>query len=74
MENEKNKKYGCRIFCIYFNNGSEEEARNNLINIANLGKTNKLYDSNSLDSLNNIFVDISNIIQKNYKLGLTTNS
>lgn len=72
MVDEQDEKYGCKIFCIYFQNGCEEEARDTLKKIANLGKTNEIFDSNSLPSLCDNFNDISDVIQKTIKLELKT--
>ena len=72
MVDEQDDKYGCKIFCIYFQNGYEEEARDTLKKISKLGKTDAIFDSNSLTSLCEKFNDISSVIQKNIKLELNT--
>lgn len=70
MANEKNKKYGLRIFCIYFQSGDDAHAQNTLEQIAQYGNTEHYYHSNSLESLFDKFELISQIIEKNYKLKL----
>lgn len=72
MVDEEKYEYKCKIFCIYFKNGCEKEAIDTLEKIAKEGKTDKVFDSNSLKSLTSSFLDISDIIQKNYKLELNT--
>ena len=72
MVDEEKYEYKCKIFCIYFKNDYEKEAFDTLEKIAKEGKTDKVFDSNSIKSLCNNFNDISDIIQKNYKLELRT--
>ena len=72
MVDEQDEKYGCKIFAIYFQNGGEKEARDTLKKIAELGKTNEIFDSNSLTSLCEKFKAISDVIQKTIKLELKT--
>ena len=68
METEKNKKYGCKIFSIFFQNYDLEKAKDTLEKIANYGETNHYLNSNSLDSLYNTFNNISDIIEKTFIL------
>ena len=70
MANEKNKKYGLRIFCIYFQSGDDANAQKTLDQIAQYGNTEHYYHSDSLESLFEKFELISQIIEKNYKLKL----
>ena len=68
MEYEKNKQYGCKIFCVFFQNYNVNESKNTLERIANIGKTEHYLPANSLDSLYNTFNNISNTIQKTFVL------
>ena len=78
MINEKNREYGCKIFCIYFKNNEEKydfgkwrgKAEINLQEIAKEGDTGKFYLSNTLDELLKVFYFINEAIQTNYKLKL----
>ena len=71
MADEEKYEFGCKIFCIYFGDG--KEGKDTLEQIAKVGKTDKIFDSNSLESLNDTFKNISNLIEKNYKLELNIN-
>ena len=72
MKNEKIRENGCKIFCIYFKRESKRNhlAQNLLEEIAKLGESEKIYNSNSLLSLCEVFNQIADIIQTNYKLKL----
>ncbi len=73
MINEKDKENGCRIFCIYFkqkNNVYDEYGEKILKEIAELGRTEHHYNSNSLIDLCKTFNLINEAIQTNYKLQL----
>ena len=76
MKNEKKRENRCKIFCIYFerqNKDSKEKAEKTLKEIAKLGETEDIYNSNSLLSLCEVFNQIADIIQTNYKLKLNKN-
>ena len=70
MKNEKIRENGCKIFCIYFNRGYKNRGEENLKKIAKLGETGKIYNSNSLICLCEVFNQIADILQTNYKLKL----
>ena len=71
MEDEKRLKSGCRIFTIYFNNKEKQydfghfEGRAEIIlkSIAELGRTDTIYNSNSIESLVKVFENISKVIE-----------
>ena len=67
MENEKGKKYGLKIFCVFFQNYNVEESKDTLEKIAEIGGT-ELLRSNSLDSLYKVFDNISDTLQKTFVL------
>lgn len=67
MENEKNKKYGLKIFCIFFQNWNAEESKHTLETIAEIGGT-ELLRANSLDALYKVFDNISETVQKTFVL------
>lgn len=83
MANE-NKKYGLRIYCIYFENKDpgyfQNNAKDTLEKIALIGNPDikkegntdgnipHYYHSNSLEELCKIFEDISLLVEKNYSL------
>ena len=69
MKNEKIKENSCKIFCIYFSNEKfKNKGENNLKEIAKVGETGDLYNSNTLMNLCEVFNQIADIIQTNYKL------
>ena len=71
MKNEKIRENGCKIFCIYFTNERyKERGERYLKEIAKLGETGDIYNSDSLKSLCNVFNQIADIIETNYKLKL----
>ena len=70
MKNEKIRENGCKIFCIYFKRGKRKEGEKLLKEIAKLGETEDIYNSDSLISLCEVFSQIADIIQTNYKLKL----
>ena len=70
MKNEKIRENGCKIFCIYFNRNLKNEGENNLKEIAKVGETGDIYNSDTLMSLCEVFNQIADIIQTNYKLKL----
>jgi hypothetical protein len=78
MERENTKENGAKIFCIYFQNKESRFDYGNikgkslemLNEIAKLGGTNKVYDSNSLTSLCKAFIRINEAIETNYRLKL----
>ena len=78
MEIEKARENGVKIFCIYFKNkekdydigdckGKSEEILNE---IAKIGETNKVYNSDSLETLCKAFERINEAIETNYRLKL----
>ena len=71
MEIEKKRENGCKIFCIYFGGRWKKKGEQNLKEIAKLGETGDIYNSNSLMSLCEVFNQIADIIQTNYKLKLS---
>ena len=74
MKNEKIRENGCKIFCIYFahkkNKRNGERGEKYLKEIAKLGETGDIYNSDSLISLCEVFNQIADIIETNYKLKL----
>lgn len=70
MKNEKIRENGCKIFCIYFQPRKSKSGEETLKEIAKLGETENIYNSNSLMSLCEVFNQIADIIQTNYKLKL----
>ena len=78
MINEKNREYGCKIFCIYFKNKEEKydfgnwkgKAEINLQEIAKEGDTGNYYLSDSLEELHKVFGIINEAIKINYQLKL----
>ena len=70
MKNEKIRENGCKIFCIYFQRENSKSGAIILKEIAKLGETEDIYNSNSLMSLCEAFNQIADIIQTNYKLKL----
>ena len=71
MKNEKTRQNGCKIFCIYFTNKKyKKEGEKHLKEIAKLGETGDIYNSDSLMSLCEVFNQIADVIQTNYKLKL----
>ena len=67
------EKQRTKIFCIYFMNDSSifsQKGGDLLKKIAELGGTDDYFNSNSLESLVDIFNKISDAIQTNYKLKL----
>ena len=78
MEIEKARENGVKIFCVYFQNkednydfgdckGKSEEI---LKEIAKMGETNIVYNSDSLETLCNAFKRINEAIETNYRLKL----
>ena len=63
METEKNKKYGCRIFCVCLPNDFYDD-KTSFEKIAEFGGTKHCLNANSLESLYRIFNEISDTIQK----------
>ena len=82
MKNEKKKENRCKIFSIYFKNNEEQyefgeikgKSEEMLQKIAQLGGTERCYNSNNLKELCNVFNKISDAIETNYKLKLKNNS
>lgn len=74
MKNEKVRENGCKIFCIFFKreteSGRNQHGEKTLKEIAKLGETGDIYNPNSLMGLCNVFNQIAEIIQTNYKLKL----
>ena len=71
MKNEKIRENGCKIFCIYFKRGKiDKYGEKTLKEIAKIGETENIYNSDSLMSLCEVFNQIADIIQTNYKLQL----
>lgn len=75
MKDEKNKKNGVKIYCIYFENGdpdykrvSTDDPKNILYTICKLGGTETYRYADSLRSLISAFSDISKAIEINFKL------
>ena len=69
MKSEDNRDNGCKIFCIYFKRNKNNLGEKILKKIAKLGHTEKIYNSDSLFSLCNVFNEID-IMQTNYTLKL----
>lgn len=70
MKSEDNKDNGCKIFCIYFKSNRINKGETILKEIAKLGHTEKIYNSDSLYSLCNVFNEIADTMQTNYTLKL----
>ncbi len=78
MEIEKAKENGAKIYCIYFNNKEETynfgdckgKSLEILNEIAKIGETNYVYESDSLKSLCDAFYRINEAIETNYRLKL----
>ena len=76
MREENKYENSCRIFSIFFKNyeaqydfgKTEGKAEINLKKIAELGKTKKLYLSNSLQELSDSFKEINRVIKNNFGL------
>ena len=70
MKEEKERKNGCKIFCIFFKSEYGSYGKDSLKKIAKLGQTEDIYNPTSLESLCNVFYKIADIIQTNYQLKL----
>ena len=78
MEREKAKENGAKIFCIYFRNKEDNydfgeikgKSLEMLNEIAKLGGTNKVFNTDSLQSLCDTFYRINEAIETNYRLKL----
>ena len=71
MNKEKTIQNGYKIFCIYFQRGEGYKcAEITLKEIAKLGETGEIYKPDSLQKLCEVFINIANIIETNYKLEL----
>lgn len=77
MANEKNKKYGLRIFCVYFENNDpkyfKSNAKDTLEKLSIYGNTDHYYYSDTREILIDQFEKISHFIEKNYKLKINCN-
>jgi len=78
METERARENGVQIFCIYFKNKEETydfgspkgKSEEILKEIAKIGETNNVYNSDSLETLCNAFNRINEAIETNYRLKL----
>ena len=70
MKNEKIRENGCKIFCIYFNGMVKNKGEKHLKEIAKIGETENIHNSNSLMKLVDVFNKIADIIKTNYQLQL----
>ena len=78
MKIEKAIENGVKIFCVYFQNKEETynfgeckgKSEDILKEIAEMGETNIVYNSDSLETLCNAFKRINEAIETNYRLAL----
>ena len=78
MKNEKARENGVKIYCVYFQNKEETydfgeckgKSEDILKEIAEMGETNIVYNSDSLETLCDAFNRINEAIETNYRLAL----
>jgi len=74
MKGEIDQAKGARIYCIYFENkeyNCDEDPRDTLQKISELGGTGIYKTSDSLPTLVSAFKDISKAIEINFKLAFS---